>query len=95
MAFLEWLESLSYAQWVRESPSLLAFPSLLFIHTLGMALVAGGSALGLRHGVYWKSGETRMSNVYLSILRAIGVPTESFADSTGTAGGPVFGRVAG
>jgi hypothetical protein len=45
MAFLEWLESLSYAQWVRESPSLLAFPSLLFIHTLGMALVAGGSAV--------------------------------------------------
>jgi hypothetical protein len=45
MAFLEWLESLSYATWVRESPSLLAFPALLFIHTLGMALVAGGSAI--------------------------------------------------
>ncbi|HEU4690708.1 MAG TPA: hypothetical protein VFS23_20205 [Vicinamibacterales bacterium] len=45
MAFLEWLETLSYAAWVRESPSLLAFPSLLFIHTLGMALVAGGSAV--------------------------------------------------
>jgi hypothetical protein len=45
MAFLEWLESLSYATWVRESPSLLAFPSLLFVHTLGMALVAGGSAV--------------------------------------------------
>jgi hypothetical protein len=45
MAVLEWLESLSYAIWVRESPSLLAFPSLLFIHTLGMALVAGGAAI--------------------------------------------------
>ena len=45
MAFLEWLESLSFAVWVRESPSLLAFPALLFIHTLGMALLAGGSAL--------------------------------------------------
>jgi hypothetical protein len=45
MAFLEWLESLSYATWVRESPSLLAFPALLFVHTLGMALVAGGSAV--------------------------------------------------
>jgi hypothetical protein len=45
MAFLEWLESLSFATWVRESPSLLAFPALLFIHTLGMALVAGGSAV--------------------------------------------------
>ena len=45
MAFLEWLESLSYATWVRESPSLLAFPALLFVHTLGMALVAGGAAI--------------------------------------------------
>jgi hypothetical protein len=45
MAFLEWLESLSYSTWVRESPSLWAFPALLFVHTLGMALVAGGSAV--------------------------------------------------
>jgi hypothetical protein len=45
MAFLSWLESLSFATWVRESPSLLAFPALLFIHTLGMALVAGGAAV--------------------------------------------------
>jgi len=45
MAFLEWLEQLSYSTWVRESPSLLAFPALLFIHTLGMSLVAGGSGV--------------------------------------------------
>jgi hypothetical protein len=45
MAVFEWLESLSYATWVRESASLLAFPSLLFIHTLGMSLVAGGSTI--------------------------------------------------
>ena len=45
MAFLEWLESLSYSAWVRESPSLWAFPALLFVHTLGMSLVAGGAAV--------------------------------------------------
>jgi hypothetical protein len=45
MAFLQWLESLSFSTWVRESPSLLAFPALLFVHTLGMSLVAGGSAV--------------------------------------------------
>lgn len=45
MAFLEWLEQLSYSTWVRESPSLLAFPALLFVHTLGMALVAGGAGV--------------------------------------------------
>ena len=45
MEFLGWLESLSYSTWVRESPSLWAFPALLFVHTLGMSLVAGGSAI--------------------------------------------------
>jgi hypothetical protein len=45
MEFLGWLESLSYSAWVRESPSLWAFPALLFVHTLGMSLVAGGSAV--------------------------------------------------
>lgn len=55
-------------------------------------LVAGGANMGLKHGHYWKSGESRMSNVHLSILRALGIEQESFADSTGTAGGPVFTR---
>ena len=36
MEFLNWLETLSYSTWVRESPSLWAFPALLFVHTLGM-----------------------------------------------------------
>ena len=43
--FFLWIEQLSYSSWVRESPSLLAFPLFLFVHTLGMALVAGGSAV--------------------------------------------------
>lgn len=45
VAVFEWLEQLAFSAWVRESPSLLAFPMLLFIHTLGMSLVAGGSAI--------------------------------------------------
>ena len=55
-------------------------------------LIAGGANLGLKHGHYWKSGETRMANVYLSILRSLGIAQESFADSTTTATGPVFSR---
>jgi len=43
--FFLWIEQLSYSSWVRESPSLLAFPLFLFVHTLGMAIVAGGSTL--------------------------------------------------
>jgi hypothetical protein len=55
-------------------------------------LIAGGANMGLKHGAYWQSSETRMSNVYLSILRSIGIELEAFADSTGTAIGPVFTR---
>lgn len=56
-------------------------------------LVAGGSKLGLKHGVYWRKDDARMSNLYLSILRALGVEKDGFADSTGTLGDPVFARV--
>jgi hypothetical protein len=45
MAFFEWLETLSFSMWVRESGSLWAFPMFLFSHTLGMAMVAGASSL--------------------------------------------------
>lgn len=44
MDFLARLEGLSFIIWVRESGSLWGFPSLLFAHTLGMSIVAGGSA---------------------------------------------------
>jgi hypothetical protein len=56
-------------------------------------LIAGGANLGLKHGIYWRKGETRMSNVYLSILRSMGIEQESFADSTGTLSDSIFGRV--
>jgi hypothetical protein len=48
--------------------------------------------MGLKHGTYWKNGEHRMSNMYLSILRSLGIGSDSFADSTGTLGSPVFTR---
>ena len=49
--------------------------------------------MGLKHGTYWRKGETRMSNVYLSILRSLGIEQESFADSTGTLSRSIFTRV--
>ena len=54
-------------------------------------LIAGGTNLGLKHGQYWRNGETRMSNVFLSILRSLEIEQESFADSIGTVNSPVFG----
>lgn len=55
-------------------------------------LIAGGANLGLKHGVYWRDGATRMSNVYLSILRSMGIEREAFADSTSTLTGSIFTR---
>ena len=56
-------------------------------------LVAGVANMGLKHGTYWRGEtETRMSNVHVSILRALGVEQESFSDSTGTVNSPVFTR---
>lgn len=46
-------------------------------------LLAGGRGLGLRHNQFLKfSDKTPMSNVFLTMLQALGVETESFADST-------------
>ncbi len=57
-------------------------------------LIAGGASMGLKHGQYWKStnGEMRMSNVHLSIMRAMGLEEEAFSDSTGTLSGSIFTR---
>ncbi len=46
-------------------------------------LIAGGANMGLKHGVYWRKEKTPMSNVYLSILQAMGISEKSFADSVG------------
>ena len=43
--FLHALEQLPFSVWVRESSSLWAFPTLLVAHTIGMAVVAGCSAM--------------------------------------------------
>ena len=56
-------------------------------------LVAGGANMGLTHGTFWKDGETRMSNLHLSILRSMGIHQDSFADSTGVLENSIFGRV--
>ena len=44
MALLAAIERAGLSVWVRESPSLLAFPFILFLHTLGLAMLAGLNA---------------------------------------------------
>jgi hypothetical protein len=40
---LEWLESTSLAMWVGQSPSVWSMPTVLTLHTTGLALVVGAS----------------------------------------------------
>src|SRR5229473_574931 len=57
MDFLASIEHSGFSMWVRESNSLLAYPLVLFLHTVGMGVVAGISAfialriLGCAHEV--------------------------------------------
>ena len=53
-------------------------------------LLVGGANMGLKHGTYWRDGETRMSNMYLSLLHSMGIGVESFADSTSTLSDSIF-----
>jgi len=44
MEFLKWLENTGVSVFVRESPSIFAFPTVLLLHTIGMALCVGVAA---------------------------------------------------
>jgi hypothetical protein len=47
--FFTWLESTAFSVWMRESPSVFAFPIILAVHTIGLGLLAGiNVALDLR-----------------------------------------------
>jgi hypothetical protein len=41
MALLASIEQNAFSVWVRETPSLLGFPFILYLHTLGLAMLAG------------------------------------------------------
>jgi hypothetical protein len=43
MDFLAWLEQSAFSVWMRESPSVWAYPTVLFLHTLGLGLLVGTS----------------------------------------------------
>ncbi len=45
MEFLAWLEASALATWVRESGSLLAYPLIITLHTLGLSMLVGGNAV--------------------------------------------------
>src|SRR6185503_20107551 len=43
MDFLARLEQSGFSTWVRESPSVWAYPTILFLHTVGLGFLVGAS----------------------------------------------------
>ena len=43
--FLRWLEQLPFSIWVAEADTLLAYPGIITLHTIGLAIVFGANAL--------------------------------------------------
>ena len=49
MPFLQWLEDLSLSVWIREGGSVWGYPTILFLHTVGLGFLVGLSgAMALR-----------------------------------------------
>ena len=44
MEFIQWLEQTSLSTWIREAPTVWAYPTVLLLHTIGMALCVGIAA---------------------------------------------------
>src|SRR5262249_56405384 len=55
--FLAFIENSELSEWIRGSESIFAFPTIITLHAIGMAFLAGGSAaidlriLGLARGL--------------------------------------------
>ena len=45
MGLLQWLEGSSFSLWLKESPSIWAYPTLLFLHTVGLSFSVGPSVV--------------------------------------------------
>lgn len=43
MGFLAWLENTEFSMWVAQSPSWFAYPFILTLHTVGLAMLVGAS----------------------------------------------------
>jgi hypothetical protein len=45
MELLSWIENSSFPTWVRTTPSIWGYAGILFLHTVGLAIVVGISAM--------------------------------------------------
>lgn len=97
MQILSWLENSAFGSWVRESSSLWAYPTILFLHTVGLGFLVGLNAvIALRIlGVARKLPLAPMEKFYRVMWAAFWVNALSglallVADATTKLTNPVF-----
>jgi hypothetical protein len=95
--FLFWLELTSVGTFVRESPSLLAYPTTLFMHTRGLGVLVGVSSavdlrlLGLARSIPLKSLERFFRLMWIGFwINAISGMLLLVADASTKLINPVF-----
>ena len=94
---LIWIQNTGLSTWVRESSSILAFPTILLLHTIGMALVVGVNAgidlriLGVAQGVPLAPMEKFFPILWLGFwVNAVTGTVLLAADATTKLASPVF-----
>jgi hypothetical protein len=92
--FFGWLEATALSTWLRDSPSLWAFPFVLILHTVGLAFFVGANvawdvrALGFLRGVRFKSMERYFlvmwaafwTNASSGLLLLVAYPTKALTN---------------
>ena len=92
--FFFWLEATPFSSWLRESPSIMVFPFVLILHTVGLAFLVGANVafdarvLGLARGVpllsmrrYYRSMWAGFwMNAFSGVLLLIAYPTKALTN---------------
>jgi hypothetical protein len=92
--FFFWLEATAFSVWLRESPSIMVFPFVLILHTVGLAFLVGANVaidarvLGLARGVpllslrrYYRAMWAGFwVNAFSGVLLLIAYPTKALTN---------------
>jgi hypothetical protein len=93
-SFTGWIENTALSVWVRESPSLWAFPFILILHTVGMGFLVGSNiAMDLRvlgfaprvapslfEKFFWVMKVSFVVNAVSGVLLLIAYPTKALTN---------------
>jgi hypothetical protein len=93
-AFFIWLEATPFSVWLREAPSVMVFPFILVLHTVGLAFLVGANIafdariLGLARGVpllsmrrYYRAMWAGFwVNAFSGVLLLIAYPTKALTN---------------